>query len=350
MALGQNQKRPALFVYLDNAVVVIDGMTNIKMPSASHNSRIKPRALRPGDKVGIVAPSSNVKREMLEAGCDGLRRAGYEPFYFESILERDLYFAGSLVRRALELEDMFARDDIRAIVCARGGYGSNYLLPALDSKTINLKKIAAHPKMFVGYSDLTTLLTRFADSANFVTFHGPMVAKDFSGADGVDLPSWQSAVTGETEWEIGEGSGAKPLVAGEAEGILYGGCLSILVAALGTPYEIRTAGAILFVEDIAAKPYQIDRMLMQLKLAGKLKDVRGIIFGEMLDCQQGPTQDYSLEEVVLRVVGDLGIPVAFGLRSGHVSRANITLPIGVRAKLEVGGEVKLKILESATSK
>jgi len=201
----------------------------------------------------------------------------------------------------------------------------------------------------VGYSDLTTLLTRFADSANFVTFHGPMVAKDFSGADGVDLASWQSAaVSGAAEWEIGTDSGAKPLVAGEAEGILYGGCLSILVAALGTPYDIRTAGTILFVEDIAAKPYQIDRMVMQLKLAGKLKDVRGIIFGEMLDCQQGPTQDYSLEEVVLRVVGDLGIPVAFGLRSGHVSRANITLPIGVRAKLEVSGEVKLKILESAT--
>jgi len=314
------------------------------MPSVSQNSRIKPRALRPGDKVGIVAPASNVKRELLEAGCDGLRRAGYEPFYFESILERDLYFAGSAERRARELEDMFVRDDIRALVCARGGYGSNYLLPA-----INLKKIAKHPKIFVGYSDLTTLLTRFADSANFVTFHGPMVAKDFSGADGVDLASWQSAaVSGAAEWEIGTDSGAKPLVAGEAEGILYGGCLSILVAALGTPYDIRTAGTILFVEDIAAKPYQIDRMLMQLKLAGKLKDVRGIIFGEMLDCQQGPTQDYSLEEVVLRVVGDLGIPVAFGLRSGHVSRANITLPIGVRAKLEVSGEVKLKILESAT--
>ena len=320
------------------------------MPSASPNSRIKPRALRPGDKVGIVAPASNLKREMLEAGCDGLRRSGYEPFYFKSILERDLYFAGSVVRRALELEDMFARDDIRAIVCARGGYGSNYLLPALDSRTIDLKKIAVHPKIFVGYSDLTTLLTLFADAANVITFHGPMIAKDFAVADGVDLPSWQSAVTGETEWEIGEGSGAKPLVAGEAEGILYGGCLSILVAALGTPYDIRTAGTILFVEDIAAKPYQIDRMLMQLKLAGKLKDVRGIIFGEMLDCQQGPTQDYSLEEVVLRVVGDLGIPVVFGLRSGHVSRANITLPIGVRAKLEVSGEVRLKILESATTK
>jgi muramoyltetrapeptide carboxypeptidase len=319
------------------------------MPSASQNPRIKPRALRPGDKVGIVAPASNVKREMLEAGCDGLRRAGYEPFYFESILERDLYFAGSAKRRARELEDMFVREDVRAIICARGGYGSNYLLPALD-----LKKIASHPKIFVGYSDLTTLLTTFADSANFVTFHGPMVAKDFAFDDGVDMPSWQNATSGAAHWEIGEGSGATPLAAGEAEGILYGGCLSILVAALGTPYDRRTAGTILFLEDLAAKPYQIDRMLMQLKLAGKLKDVRGIIFGEMLDCRQSPTQDYTLEEVVLRVVGDLGIPVAFGLRSGHVSRANITLPIGVKARLAVsngvGGGVSLKILESATTK
>ena len=319
------------------------------MRSASHNSRIKPRALRPGDKVGIVAPASNVKREMLEAGCDGLRRAGYEPFYFESILERDLYFAGSAERRARELEDMFTRDDIRAIVCARGGYGSNYLLPAGDSMTISLKKIAAHPKIFVGYSDLTTLLTTFTDAANLVTFHGPMVAKDFAVADGIDLASWQHAVSGAAEWEIGADSAAKPLAEGEAEGILYGGCLSILVAALGTPYDIHTEGTILFMEDLAAKPYQIDRMLMQLKLAGKLKGVRGMVFGEMLDCQQSPTQDYTLEEVVLRIVGDLGIPVAFGLRSGHVSRANITLPIGVKARLEVGSEVRLKILESATT-
>jgi muramoyltetrapeptide carboxypeptidase len=315
------------------------------MISASRNSSIKPRALRPGDKVGIVAPASNVKREMLEAGCDGLRRAGYEPFYFESILERDLYFAGSVERRVRELEDMFVRDDIRAIVCARGGYGSNHLLSTLD-----MKKIAAHPKICVGYSDLTTLLTVFTDSANLIAFHGPMVAKDFAVADGVDLASWQNATSGTAEWEIGEGSGAKPLLAGAADGILYGGCLSILVAALGTPYDIQTAGTILFLEDLAAKPYQIDRMLMQLKLASKFKDVRGIIFGEMMDCRQSPTQDYMLEEVVLRVVGDLGIPVAYGLRSGHVSHANITLPIGVKAKLEVGDKVTLKILESATTK
>jgi muramoyltetrapeptide carboxypeptidase len=314
------------------------------MPSAFQNPRIKPPALRPGDKVGIVAPASNVKLEMLQAGCDGLRRAGYEPFYFDSILERDLYFAGSVGRRVRELEEMFVHDDVRAIICARGGYGSNYLLPALD-----IQKIAAHPKIFVGYSDLTSLLTTFADSARFVVFHGPMVAKDFALAGGVDLDSWQNAMSGAAEWEIGEGSGAMPLVAGVADGILYGGCLSILVAALGTPYDIQNAGSILFIEDVAAKPFQIDRMLMQLRLAGKLKDVRGLIFGEMLECRQSATQDYTLEEIVLRVVGDLGIPVAFGLRSGHVSRANVTLPFGVRARLEVGSKVRLQILESATS-
>ena len=252
---------------------------------------------------------------------------------------------GSVERRVRELEEMFVRDDVRAIICARGGYGSNYLLRKLD-----LKKIAAHPKIFVGYSDLTSLLTWVADEGNLVTFHGPMVTKDFASADGVDFASLRSAVEGDADWEIGPASGAKPLVTGTAEGILYGGCLSILVAALGTPYDIHTAGTILFLEDLAEKPYQIDRKLMQLKLAGKLDDVRGIVFGEMMDCRQSANQDYTLEEVVVRVIGDLGIPVAFGLRSGHVSHANVTLPIGVRARLEVGGDVKLRILEAATGK
>jgi muramoyltetrapeptide carboxypeptidase len=315
------------------------------MASTPRLSRIKPPALRVGDKVGIVAPASNIKRELLEQGSAALCRMGYEPLYSDSIMERDLYFAGSVERRAWELEEMFEREDVRAIICARGGYGSNYLLNALD-----LRKIAAHPKIFVGYSDLTSLLTCFADSVGSVTFHGPMVTKDFASDDGVDIASWTAALSGAAEWEIGAGSGAGPMVQGQAEGILYGGCLSILGASLGTPNEIRTEGTILFLEDVAAKPFQIDRMLMQLKLAGKLNGVRGIVFGEMIDCRQSADQDYTLEEVVLRVVEDLKIPVAFGLRSGHVSRANVTLPIGVRARLEVGGEVTLRILESATEK
>ena len=124
----------------------------------------------------------------------------------------------------------------------------------------------------------------------------------------------------------------------------------MLAASLGTPYEIQTAGTILFIEDVAAKPYQIDRMLMHLKLAGKLSGVRGIIFGEMLDCIQTANQGYVLEEVVMRVVGELGIPVAYGLRSGHVSRKNVTLPLGVRSRLTItGSEVSLEFLEPAVS-
>jgi muramoyltetrapeptide carboxypeptidase len=307
--------------------------------------RIKPPALRRGDTVGIVAPASNIKQADLEAGCEALRRAGYHPYYFDSIIEKDLYFAGSVERRARELQEMFARDDVRAIVCARGGYGANYLLPKLE-----YGKIKSHPKIFIGYSDITSLLTYFSDTANFVTFHGPMVAKDWAHNDGVDLTSWHATLSGATAWDVTLGAGVSGLVEGEAEGILYGGCLSLLVASLGTPYEIQTNDVILFLEDVATKPFQIDRMLMQLKLAGKFSGVPGIIFGEMLDCVQTAGQGYTLEEVVTRIVGDLGIPVAYGVRSGHVTAENITLPVGVQARLTVrSGQVNLKILESAVT-
>ena len=317
------------------------------MPSAPPVPRVKPAALRPGDTVGIVAPASNIKRDWLEAGCAALERMGYKPFYFDSIFEKELYFAGSVERRLREFEEMFVREDVRAIICARGGYGSNYLLERID-----LGKVRANPKVFVGYSDITTLLTYFTDATGLITFHGPMVTKDFSVAEGMDLPSWNSAVTGDSSWDLklGADSGVKALAAGRCEGTLYGGCLSMLVESLGTPYEIHTDDTILFIEDIAAKPYQIDRMLMQLKLAGKLAGVRGLVFGQMLDCVQHKDQGYTLEEVILRIVGDLQIPIAYGLRSGHVSRQNVTLPIGVRASLAVSNdEVTLKILEAATT-
>jgi muramoyltetrapeptide carboxypeptidase len=313
--------------------------------SSSNLQTVKPPALRVGDSVGIIAPASNFRRAQLDAGCEALRQTGYRPFYFDSIFERDLYFAGSVERRARELEKMFAREDVRAIVCARGGYGANYLLEALD-----LEIIRAHPKIFVGYSDITALLTYFQDAAGLITFHGPMAAKDWEHTDGVDLASWHAAVSGTTAWDVGLGPGVSGLVEGDAEGVLYGGCLSILVASLGTPYEIKTANTILFLEDVAAKPYQIDRMLMQLKLAGHFEAVRGIAFGEMLDCVQNANQDYTLQDVVMRIVGDLGVPVAFGVRSGHVTSGNITLPFGVRAKLAVrSGQVVLRILESAVT-
>jgi muramoyltetrapeptide carboxypeptidase len=239
---------------------------------------------------------------------------------------------------------MFLREDVRAILCARGGYGANYLVTKLDPQ-----KIIPNQKIFVGYSDITTLLTCFCDTAGFVTFHGPMVTKDFAQSDGVDLPSWHASLAGVPEWEIGDDSGIEPLVEGSAEGILYGGCLSMLVASIGTPHEIRTSGTILFLEDVNTKPFQVDRMLMQLKLAGKLKGVKAIIFGEMLDCLQPGGQNYTLKQVVTRVLADVGVPIAFGLRSGHVSGRNVTLPLGVRAALTVNSRnAVLRILEPAT--
>ena len=306
---------------------------------------VKPPALRPGDTIGIVAPASNIKKDELDAGCEAIRRAGYRPFYFDSIVERDLYFAGSPERRVRELEEMLERADVRAIVCARGGYGANYLLEKLD-----LAKVKANPKIFIGYSDITALLTHFTDATGMVTFHGPMAAKDWAHADGVDLTSWKASLSSSASWNVPLNDGVAALVEGEGEGILYGGCLSILVASLGTPYEIKPAGTILFLEDIASKPYQVDRMLMQLKLAGHFEAVRGIVFGEMLDCRQSANQEYTLQEVVARIVGDLGVPIAYGLRSGHVTAGNITLPFGVRAKLSVREKgVSLKILEPAVS-
>lgn len=312
---------------------------------ANRSPHVKPPALRDGDTIGIVAPASNIREEDLRAGCEALRRAGYRPFYFDSILDQDHYFAGSVERRVRELENMFERDDVRAILCARGGYGANYLLANLD-----LKKIRKHPKIFIGYSDITSLLTHFVDSANLVTFHGPMAAKDWAHDGGVDLESWEQAVSSASAWDVALGADARGLADGEGEGILYGGCLSILAASLGTEYEIKTAGAgaILFLEDVAAKPFQIDRMLMQLKLAGHLDRLRGLLFGEMLDCVQAANQRYTLEEVILRMVGSLGVPVAFGARSGHVTSRNITLPLGVKARLSVNrGRVEMRILEAA---
>ena len=297
---------------------------------------IRPPGLLPGDTVGIVAPASNIDRSALLAGCAALESMGYKPYYLDSIFERDLYFAGSIERRLAELEHMLTNHDVRAIVCARGGYGVNYLLPRLS-----IDKFLRNPKPIIGYSDITALLTWLTDHG-LVTFHGPMVTKDFANEYGVDLLSWAhvlgSAADFDQTFSLDE---VQPWIEGRAEGILYGGCLSILVASLGTPYEFQPAGTILFLEDVNEKPYQIDRMLRQLLLAGKLDEVRGLIFGAMLDCQQPYGQDYSLREVIERIVSDLRIPVAFGLSSGHVRAANRVLPFGVQAKLEVGERVRL---------
>jgi muramoyltetrapeptide carboxypeptidase len=311
------------------------------MPPLAQKERILPPALRAGDTIGVIAPAGPITAEALTVGLAALERRGYRPVHLPTILDRDLYFAGSVQRRLDELHRMFADPEVKGVVCFRGGYGANYLLPHLD-----LELIRSHPKFFCGCSDVTTLLTYFCDRAGLVVFHGPMLQRD-AQPDGVDEESWHAAISGEP-YVRDFTEQVQVLVAGHAEGALYGGCLSLLCASLGTPYEIQTRGTILFIEDVAEPAFRIDRMLRHLKLAGKLDDVRGIIFGEMLDCARGAV-GYSLQEVVLRVVRDLGVPVVYGLPSGHVTRKNITIPLGVAAQLDAGAKVVLRHAAAARS-
>ncbi len=307
------------------------------MSSLTPPQRLRPPALLPGDTVGIIAPASGFRRDEFDAGCAELVRLGYKPYYLPSIFEREGYFAGSLRRRIDEFHEMFTRPEVKAILCARGGYGCNYLLPHID-----LNLIRGNSKIFAGCSDITTLLTYLSDATGLVTFHAPMVAGDFARSGGYNQRSWTDAVSrGESEMNFSADEVA-PLVEGTAEGTLYGGCLSLLCASLGTPYEVRTAGTILFLEDRAERPYRIDRMLMQLKLAGKFEDVRGIVFGEMIDCDEQGAHDLTAQKVIARILAELNIPIAFGLKSGHVSGDARTLPFGVPAALRVGSAVQLR--------
>jgi len=192
----------------------------------------------------------------------------------------------------------------------RGGYGSNYILPALD-----VEWIGKNPKPFLAYSDLTGVQLRLLDEVALPAFHGPMAAADFYLEDGVHLPSFQAALVGEG-YSVGPDEGLRTLKTGTAHGTLYGGCLSILVSLLGTPWEPHTEGKLLFLEDTGAKPYQIDRMLWQLRHAGKFEGVTGIVFGEMLDCASPAMPPEFLEQVIATVFDDFDGPIPLVCEAG----------------------------------
>ncbi len=306
---------------------------------------LKPPAVAPDALVAVVSPASTPKPDLVDCGLGALRALGYTPQPSDSLLTRGpLYFAGTPEMRLRDLHHAFADDDVRAIFATRGGYGSNYLLDGLD-----LDLISESAKPFIGFSDLTAPQLWLLDQIQLPAFYGPMVSADFSRKDGVHLPSLQAALAGNL-YAVGHDEGLRTLHPGRARGILYGGCLSILVSLLGTPYEPQTEGKLLFLEDVSAKPYQIDRMLWQLQQAGKLDDVRGIVFGEMLDCTSPGAAPELLDEVILRVFDRFPGPIAIGLRSGHVSHSNVTLTFGVEAELHAANQAQLNLLQPAVEK
>jgi muramoyltetrapeptide carboxypeptidase len=281
-------------------------------------------------RLAVVAPASNADPEKVARGVERLRALGHPVTLMPHALSQTWpYFAATAEQRLADLHGAFADPDVDAVICIRGGYGSNYLLEGLD-----LELLRRNRKPFIGYSDHTAIATWMQDQAGVPVLHGPMVAADFSRGDGVDLVSFGSALGGQA-YRLGDESGLRALRTGTARGVLYGGCLSLLVASLGTPFAAQTEGKLLFLEDLGEKPYQIDRMLRHLKLAGKFEGVTGIVFGEMLDCASPGAPADLIERVILTVLDWFSGPIAYGLRSGHVSRSNVTLPFGVEAELVI---------------
>jgi muramoyltetrapeptide carboxypeptidase len=292
----------------------------------------------PGSGIGVIAPASSAHPERIERGLEALRSLGYSPKLGSHTLERGpLYFAGNPEQRLADLYAAFEDESTAAVMCLRGGYGSNYLLDQLDAQ-----RIAAHSKPFFAYSDLTGIQLRLLDEIGLTAFHGPMLAADFYLQDGVHLPSFYAALAGQA-YRVGASEGLRALRTGTAQGVLYGGCLSILVALLGTPWEPQTEGKLLFLEDVGVKPYQLDRMVWQLRAAGKLEGVRGIVFGEMLECASPGAPPELLEDAILNALEGFKGPIAIGLRSGHVSRQNVTLRFGAQADLAVANEARLDL-------
>lgn len=308
------------------------------------SSRLIIPAVSLGSKVAVVSPASYPQPERLASGIVALRALGFEPHVGKYALNKAHgYFAGSAEERLADLHAAFADSDTRAIFCTRGGYGSNYLLEHLD-----LEMIANNPKPLIAYSDMTCVQTWLLDRLGLLTFHAPMVAADFALSEGIHVQSLLAALRGE-RWSLNAESGLRTLRPGKAAGKLYGGCLTMLAASLGTSYVAHTEAKLLFLEDLGVRPYQLDRLLRQMVLAGKFKDVIGIVFGEMVNCLEPGQKPSVLDELILRVLEDFEGPIAIGLRSGHVSRRNVSLAFGIEAELEVTDNPRLTFLEHATN-
>jgi muramoyltetrapeptide carboxypeptidase len=309
---------------------------------------LKPPALKPGAKLVVVSPASAAKAELVDAGIVRLQALGYRAVLMPHALSRGpIYYAGTAEHRAADLMAAFADPSVDGILCTRGGWGSAELLPHLDAEVIR-----ANPKIFVGYSDHTSLHVWLAREAGLVTFYAPMVASDFARPHGVDEPSWQTALGGDANWSLGAEDGLRVLREGQVEGTLAGGCLSIFTEALGTPFAMLPATAeaprVLFLEDIGTKPYQWDRMLVHMRYGGLLEHVSGIVFGDMKQCVP-PADEPLLEQAILHALRDFAGPIAIGLRSGHVDSPNITVPLGVYVRLELRdrNSPRLHFLEAA---
>lgn len=302
---------------------------------------IQPPRIKKGDTIGIVAPAGPIQdREALGRGVSALEAMGFRVRFDERIFESFRYLAGNDRARADELMRAFEDPSIQAVLALRGGYGCSRLIPLLMEK-----RLRPHLKIFMGFSDLTTLHLYFQNRFGWITFHGPMA---FS-------PALANIATDEAEHLVSLwiDPDYRPVISfpqletinsGIAEGALTGGCLSVIAASIGTPYEIHTAGKILFLEDQGEPPYRLDRMITHLFLAEKLKSVSGILLGDFPDCE--PSQgNYTAMDILRDMFAGLGIPVLANFPAGHGAN-NWALPMGARVRMDARART-IEFLEPA---
>jgi muramoyltetrapeptide carboxypeptidase len=286
----------------------------------------KPRPVRPGDRIAIVAPASNCSRDEFDRGVAELRRLGFEPVFEPSVFERRKFTAGCPRTRAAAFLKAWSDPSVAALIAVRGGYGSVELLPFLEQAPLQ------PPRLFIGYSDNTSVLTWLTLHRGIPALHGPMLDGRLArGPSAYDERSFRALLTGHAESL--EPEGVRVIKDGEAGGLLTGGTLTQLTASLGTPYAFSPPpGALLFLEDVNERPYRLHRMLTQLKLAGVLPHAAGLVFGEMRGCDE-PGGEATALDVIEEFATDFTGPVVTGFPSGHTSGPCWTVPFGVRCRL-----------------
>lgn len=305
----------------------------------------KPKALKKGDTIGLISPASPTTKENVEKAKEKIIEMGFKVKMGNSPYERYGYLSGSDEIRANDINEMFSDDEVDGIVCLRGGYGTPRILDLIDYDIVK-----DNPKVFVGYSDITALHIAFNQKSDLVTFHGPMVTSDMtSNFSDFSSESFLKAIMN-TE-PIGKISNPKEaeiitINGGIAEGSIIGGNLSLISDTIGTPYEIDVKGKILFIEETNEDPYNIDKMINHLRLAGIFEDAIGIVIGDFNNCEKGKHEEnLTLEQIFVDLIKPSGKPIIYNLKSGHC-KPMITLPFGVKARLDADKK-ELVILEDS---
>lgn len=306
---------------------------------------LKPPALRSGDRIGVIAPASPFDRDEFERGLRELRTLGFEPVFDETVFARDQgYLAGDARLRTEAFRRAWADPSVAGVIAVRGGYGSVQLLPGLDRE-----EIRATPKAFIGYSDLTSLLTHLSCGCGLVCFHGPMLDRRLGrGADGYDRDSFLGCLTRPVPYgQLAEGLDV--IAAGEAAGPVFGGNLTQLTASLGTAYSFAPdPGYVLFLEDVDERPYRLDRMLTQLRLARVLERAVAIVVGQMPGCDE-PNGTPSARATLGHLLQAFPGPVVYGLPCGHTAGPALTLPLGISVRVVAGPTGRVVLEEAAVA-